>query len=266
MGLWQRWSQDKRARFLAQQRPVVIMGRGHSGTRVLASLCTQLGVQLGTAPHLPAGDPADRAFTRHLKALAYRHLGTPVVTARRLRRFQRAVYRYYRRLGQPQGLWGWKFPETYLIAPYVARTFPLARYLHLVRDGRDVAFKRHLTDDPARRLGRRLLAQQGALGLPHHLQAALSWAFQVEQFRGFAMTLPRAQLFEVRFETLCQHPAEVMTALGVFLGVPVSPAQRAAAAALVDPSKVAEYCKQDPEQVRDVERCIGATLRRYGYL
>ena len=121
-------------------------------------------------------------------------------------RFQTAVYGYYVRLGAPPDHWGWKFPETYLIAPYVAATFPQARYVHLLRDGRDIAFKRHLTDDPKRQLGKKLLVAQRALALPHHIQTAISWAFQVERFEQFRQSCQAARIFDIKFEQLCERP------------------------------------------------------------
>jgi hypothetical protein len=42
--------------------------------------------------------------------------------------------------GYQQGTaWGWKLCETTLILPLLAALFPTGRYIHLVRDGRDVA-------------------------------------------------------------------------------------------------------------------------------
>src|SRR6185312_5499479 len=103
----------------------------HSGTRVLAWMCVHLGVKLGTSsPHVE-GDPDDVTFTNKIKALAAHNLDvtSPAdVREHALRRFKAAVSKYYTGLGNPSGMWGWKFPETYLIAPYVARTFPRARH------------------------------------------------------------------------------------------------------------------------------------------
>ena len=40
---------------------------------------------------------------------------------------------------------GWKLPETTLAFPWIARMFPDARYLYLVRDPRDCIINGHLT-------------------------------------------------------------------------------------------------------------------------
>lgn len=250
-------------------RPVVLMGRGHSGTRVLSWLCAHLGVQLGSSPAHVQGDPDDLTFTNQIKTMARHNLDVTSMDAVRpaeLRRFQRAVAAYYDRMGRPDGPWGWKFPETYLIAPYVARTFPDARYLHLVRDGRDVAFKTHLTDDPRHRLGRAVLARCGATGEPHHLQAAASWAWQVDRFDAFRPELPAAQVLDMRFQDICRSPMEWAERLAEFLELPMTPACRDYAAHGIDERKVAQYRNEDPALVREVEQRAGPTLARYRFI
>jgi hypothetical protein len=183
-----------------------------------------------------------------------------------LRRFQRAVYSYYDGLGSPKEAWGWKFPETYLIGPCIAGTFPKARYLHLIRDGRDVAFKKHLTDNPNKKLGRALLERQSALGKGHHLQAAISWAFQVEQFAAFSEQLPDNQLLNVTFEHLCNEPDKTTAAICEFLTLPMTDACRVYISKEIDSGKIAQYRQSPAEQVREVEDTIRPTLKKYGYV
>lgn len=254
---------------MLESGPVVVMGRGHSGTRVLAWMCTHLGIRLGTsAPHV-TGDPDDLRFTNRIKRLAARSLAITSTSAVRdadLRQFRDAAAEYFEGLGAPGGPWGWKFPETYLIAPYVARLFPRARYVHLVRDGRDLAFKQHLTDDPRKRVGQAVLSACGALHLPHHLQAASSWAYQVDRFDAFRHELPRSSVLDVRFEDLCTSPKKWARTLSAFLELPLTDACREYAERGVDASKVAQYRLEDPRLVSEVERRIGGTLRRYRYV
>lgn len=40
-------------------------------------------------------------------------------------------------------LWGWKEPNTHVVLPHLARCFPGLRYIHVVRDGLDMAFSRN---------------------------------------------------------------------------------------------------------------------------
>lgn len=249
--------------------PVVLMGRGHSGTRVLSWACTHLGLKLGTSGNLATGDADDQRFTQVIKHIATNNIGMSTgdnLKAVDLVMFQQAVYRYYQELGRPTGWWGWKFPECYLIAPYVKEIFPKAKYIHLVRDGRDIAFKRHLTDDPKRKLGKRLLGRLNVLGQPHHLQAAVSWASQVEQFDRFSAGLAAEQCFYLTFEQLCQQPFEVLKRLCEFLAIPMTPACEDYLSNKINTSKVAQYRENSEQQIKEVETRIGDTLRKHGYL
>ena len=254
---------------LSRQNPIVLMGRGHSGTRVLSWLCTHLGVNLGTSESLATGDADDQKFTQQIKKITLNNIsstGNGEINKKDLHRFQKAVMGYFTRLHCPQTHWGWKFPETYLIAPYIATTFPEARYIHLVRDGRDIAFKRHLTDDPQRKLGKKILAAQNALGLPHHLQAALSWAFQVDNFDRFRPSVSAEQVIDVTFEHICLHPYETAQQLCAFLHLPFTDRCQTYIKEQINSRKVAQYKENDPQLIREVEEAITDTLRRYHYL
>ena len=257
-----------RARILREMSPVILMGRGHSGTRVLAWICTRLGIHLGTHPERETGDADDLVFTRKIKKIAIRNIGihrVDQVRPRDLARFQRAVHHHYVLQGRPDLPWGWKFPETYLIAPHVHLTFPQARYLHLVRDGRDLAFKDHLTDDPRRALGRRLLNHIGALKDPHHLQAARSWAFQVETYAAFRDHTRGLRIHDLRFEDLIRDPVPCTETVCAFLGIPFRPEAREWIEANIIEGKIQQHRDQAPERLREVEEAIGPTLQRFGY-
>lgn len=251
---------------LAAEAPIVLMGRGHSGTRVLAYAVRALGVNLGFSERMASGDPEDKRFRRGLARLARRWDTGDVPSERELRPFRALVYRWHERLA-PAGPWGWKYPETYLMAPHVHAVFPRARYLHIIRDGRDLAFKRHRTHDPDTALGRRVLAKIGATGEPGYIGAALSWAYQVELFTAFEdRCLPPERVLDLMFEELCIDPTGVIRRVAAFLGLPVPASAVEFLADFTDPEKVADHRVRKPERIRAVEERIGPTLRRFGYL
>ncbi len=265
------WSSRRKikqqADLLSELKPVMLMGRGHSGTRVLSFACMHLGIQLGTSA--ATGDADDRTFTRTIKKIAVRNLasGAPdQIREQDLIRFQNAVYKYYKKIGSPRTLWGWKFPETYLIGDCIARTFPRARYIHLVRDGRDLAFKQHLTDDPNRALGKRLLTHLDAMNLPHHLQAAMSWAYQVDRFDNFRTTLNADQVLDMKFEDICREPMAAMQSVCTFLKIPMTKSCENYITKHLDLGKIAQYKNEDPEKITAIENAISSTLKRYHYL
>lgn len=252
-------------RTLAGQRPVVLTGRGHSGTRVLAYAVQSLGVDLGFAPRSGRGDPDDAKFRKQLAEAARTWDVSDDPPERRVRALRKVFASWLKRanIGEP---WGWKYPESYLLTPHVHRIFPAARYVHIVRDGRDLAFKRHRTDDPTTKLGRAVLSKIGALNDPPHVRAAKSWAYQTRLFRDYAASaIPREQLHEVTFEGLCRDPVGETERIAAFLGLRVSDETREFLAGYINPQKISQFRSEDPAKIAEVERAIGDALREFGY-
>ncbi len=272
---------------LSRERPVIVMGRGHSGTRVLAWALEALGIRMGTRTAKPTGDVQDRRFTRRIKRIAERYVARPALESPRERdvdRFRRSAARYLEWLDSPEGRddrfpaggfteedrgdgspgWGFKFPETYLIGNVVDLAFPRALHVHMVRDGRDLAFKQHLTDDAGRGLGRAILEHLELLDRPHEMQAAISWDWQVRRFEEVESILGE-RIHRMTFEGLCLDPEATMERLAGFLGVPMNPACRDYLAQNIRRGKVSQHREEDPALIRAIEAEIGPTLRRFGY-
>jgi hypothetical protein len=252
---------------LRREQPVVVMGRGHSGTRIVAWALVELGIRMGTIKAKATGDCQDRRFTGTIKKLARRTLhlaATATPNQRDLHTFQKAVHKYLDWMGDISPAWGWKFPETYLIGNIVEATFPDARYIHMIRDGRDLAFKMHLTDDPNRGLGRALLKHLNAVDKPDYFQAALSWDFQVRRFSTLAAELGD-RLHTLTFEALCRNPIGEMEKIASFLDVPMTNDCRNYLKDEVNPTKVAQFRKENAAKVAEVENLLSETLTRYGY-
>lgn len=249
--------------------PVILMGRGHSGTRVFAWICQFLGVNLGALETARSGDAQDLKFTKQIKKIAIKcfHYQSPEEAEEfELEWLRYEIWKYYRKLGSPQGLWGWKFPETYLLFPMLLKILPRARFIHMIRDGRDIAFKRHLTDDPNRKLGKKILSYLNALHQPHTVQAALSWAYQVESFDGLKTRIPSDQLLEIKFESLCINPSLEVQKICRFLNTPMTPECEDFISNKINPKKVAQYAEQDREEIDSVEKLIRPVLKRHNYI
>ena len=260
-----------RAERLALERPVIIMGRGKSGTRLVAWACHHLGLAMGTHPNLATGDIDHRVFRKTVKRLAREPFflqENDEFPDSALNTFQWVMEQVLSKLGKDPFLdngWGWKWPETYLIAPIVLKTFPQARFIHLIRDGRDVAFNRHLTDDQHRTLGRRILRRLEALDKPHHIQAALSWKFQVESYRRFARHIPESNRFEMTYESLCRDPVGLLGRVAEFVERPLTDACRDYVISNVTVDHLDNFKKQNQAQVLELEELIGDTLVELGY-
>jgi hypothetical protein len=260
---------QNRRKYLKKLQPVVIMARGHSGTRVLAWICHHLKITMWTDQDRVSGD-TDSNLNKKIKFIAKRNpFITETGTYQNYLRiiFEDAIYKYHKRIKNSDSLWGWKFPETYLLAPMVRDIFPNAKFIHMVRDGRDLAFKEHLTDDPGRKVGKKILAHLETLDKPHYLQAALSWQYQVEAFDNFAAeNLNKNQLLTIKFEDLITSPQAVTKELCNFLEIELTEDCRLYIENEIIASKVKQHKNKPQQKLNEIEKYIKKTLARHEYL
>ncbi|HWB66807.1 MAG TPA: sulfotransferase [Mycobacteriales bacterium] len=150
-----------------------------------------------------------------------------------------------------------KTPESVWRLPLLTRLYPDARYLHVVRDGRDVALSMSRIDGGTVRLA----------------DAAASW---VSAERAVRTAAPRlTHRLEVRYERMLADPVEVAESVWHWLGLPVDGAARTAArrrsqqrvTPLPPTGEIGQQKWRDlplPEQ-QEVEAVAGDLLRELGY-
>ena len=201
---------------------IAIIGRGHSGTRMLSHTLYASGVFMGNCLN-PSGDkiPADAMYE------AARVMGKYVRWKGGLdwdfaalsempidREFTRLVERFLSDvLASKARQKGWKLPETTLVYPWIVRMFPQVKYIYLIRDPRDSIIGAHLTDD---------LATFGVEYPPtedERERRAISWKYQYELVK--ATPQPR-HFVTVRFEDFILRQEETLGRLEAFLGIPLA--------------------------------------------
>lgn len=97
-------------------------------------------------------------------------------------------------------LWGDQSPGNTLHLPRVFHTFPQARYLHLLRDGRDVVAS---------------MIEKG-----HSLhESTMRWETSVKQAQSLQAKLGPEQFPEVRYENLVSEPARTIGQICTFVGI-----------------------------------------------
>lgn len=142
--------------------------------------------------------------------------------------------------------------------PLIARLYPDAAFVHLIRDGRDVALSLSRVDAADADLGK----------------AAAAWAGAVRAVRATAPGLSRYT--EVRYEDLLRDPVEVAAGVLRWAGVPPDDGFRAAAAARVServsplpsrgPVGAGKWRSLQPAAIADVQDAAGDLLAELGYV
>lgn len=247
--------------------PVILTGRGGSGTRLFSVALQRLGIFLGNALN-QTEDSIE--WVQPLYRIAVASLtGDPGGQGRwndELRANARAILGAKTAEGDA---WGWKLPETVLILPQVLDAFPNARVIHVIRHPLDVCLRRsHMTSRTGNPIGDAVLAAAYArLGWtsdprsdPEHLRNAASWRFQLERALAFSATEHR-RVLEVRYEAMCDSPQRMLQVLAGFLGVAPVPAMDGVQ---IDPERRRRWTPEDPRAGEVWEIC-GPIADRLGY-
>jgi hypothetical protein len=235
---------------------ITVIGRGHSGTRILSHTFYASGVFLGrrlnslgdtVPPH--AMYSACQVIARHVSwndglSWGFDKLHTMSIDTE----FEDFVEAYLRDLltsEKPHR--GWKLPETTLAYPWIVRMFPAAKYVHIVRDPRDCLLKRHLTDDLAR----------WGVNYPETTdpleQRVASWKYQYE----IVKATPQPEHFIViRYEDLVAEHETTMRRLEGFLGIPL-------ARIVIDRTRVGQW-KSDRRLLPHIQP-LASDMRELGY-
>jgi hypothetical protein len=106
--------------------------------------------------------------------------------------------------GEGKARWGDKTPYYVLHMPLLLDRFPGAQFLHLIRDGRDVALS--------------LFGRRDDFGVYNTYFAAKYWEIYVERGQEAGRELGPDVYHEVRYEDLLKDPAKVMQRVCLFLG------------------------------------------------
>lgn len=163
--------------------------------------------------------------------------------------------------------WGDKTPKHALDVPWIAASYPDAQFLHIIRDGRDVAAS-------FRNAGWEKNLRDGAQRWHTHVSAA----------HEAGRNLSSARYKEVQYEHLVNHPEQTLQSLCEWLNIAYSPSMlhfhEESASHLpdaheglyvnthhiVDASRAQAWKNSlSPREIADVEEVADDTLQNFGY-
>jgi hypothetical protein len=128
--------------------------------------------------------------------------------------FVSAIFDLYgRSRGKP--LVGDKTPGYARSLPLLHSLWPVAKFVHLLRDGRDVCLSLNAWEKAGK-----LVSRFGSWSDHPAVTAALFWEQHVRLCRQTGQSLGPGLYYEIRYEALVDRPAEESAKLCAFLGVP----------------------------------------------
>jgi hypothetical protein len=248
--------------------PLVIGATGGSGTRVVARLARHAGYDLGR--NLNSAEDALEFYSFHDKWINrfvradHRGRGLPKSNAMQMEtEFQSALARHAPASSRTGKLWGWKAPRSIYLLPFLRTQLPTLKFIHLVRDGRDMALSQN--QNQLRKHGAAVLGWSERLFFSLPERAITLW----DRVNFGAAEFGESQLdknyLRVRFEDLCEKPVETTAQILNLLGSAIDPAP-IARAEISPPSTLQRWKTYPSELVAKLEKHGANALRKFDYL
>ncbi len=211
--------------------PVILTGRGGSGTRIISEIAQSASVFLGNRTNV-SGDSTewvDLIYELGIEKNTYNSSDKEYLqSVGRLLKDKAIDVLSYGKWNDGQ-MWGWKLPETMLVVPEVMSTFDNAKLVHLVRHPVDSSLRRtHMTSRETNPIGSAVLKaaylsadMDPDLVRTHggYMHNAITWLYQVELVTKYAHeNLTSKNYLELRYEDLCSDLDHAVNKLIDFVG------------------------------------------------
>lgn len=233
---------------------------GGSGTRVYHQICTTAGYTMSrwNAGHSLDCVPLGHSFYNKwidrylLDELSFRSRTQMNWTLQARMRVANPIQ---------TGKWGWKNPRSLYLIRYFDQQFPGLRFIHVVRDGRDLAFNDRF---PYRKHEKAVLSDD-EIDREDAVRKGLHWARLNAIGSGYGESHMTGRYLVSRLEDLCADPEREVGKIFDFLQVYDSAGVVAGAGLVKTPGSLGRWKGQDREVLRRVEDAIRPDLESYGY-
>ncbi len=255
---------EEAAPALTAFEPRVIGATGGSGTRVVGRIVRAGGMYIGTNLNdyqdaLDLAGFSDRWINGFVETgLAGLAPGTRDDMAADL---SAALEAHRRDLPADALAWGWKEPRSIYLISFFDAAMPRFRFLHFMRDGRDMAFSDN--QQQLRKHGDAVLPGRAWRKVTPARSIAL-WSHVNSQAADFGEQVLGDRYLRVRFEDLCSEPVATVQKLYDFFGLRGD--IEAAAAEVRPPDTLGRWQERSDKTLAELHEIAAPALTRFGYL
>lgn len=153
----------------------------------------------------------------------------------------------------------WKEPNTHIFVPQLAKAFPKLKYIHVIRNGFDMALSRN--KNQLRNWGKFFGIQQKDDEVVERTQLRF-WIAANQRMVDFGRDHMTDRFLLLNYDALCVNPEAEIAKLCTFLGVDIDKLQLAEPAAFIAPTSRNRFKTAPPELFNDEDR---ATVRAFGF-
>ena len=159
--------------------------------------------------------------------------------------------------------WGWKAPRTIYVLPFLHAQFSGLKFIHVIRDGRDMAFSKN--QNQLRKHGRAIQTLTERWSYPKPVRSILLWERVNLRAALYGEMHLRENYLLLRFEDLCRASIQSTRRIMQFLHANVD-VDAIARAEISPPSSIGRWQEQSPEMVAEIEQAAAVALKKFGYM
>lgn len=249
---------------LLDSGPNIIGATGGSGTRTVARIAQQGGMFMGNNRNRAEDSLAMLDYLSITKLIAYWQKSMPIeLYTKIVQHLESGLSQYLAdfKSTQKSQPWGWKLPPNIAILPFLHSQFPQIKCLHLVRDGRDMAYSRN--QNQLQYLGPVLLnLEERSWNQP--LRSIALWSKLNLLTAEYGEKYMPSQYLRIRFEDLCHKPVLTIERIFDFFGLS-GDIEKIAQAEVTPPRSLERWRNQDLD-IAQLHRIGGVALQKFGYL
>lgn len=246
--------------------PNVIGATVGSGTRVVVGIVRRAGMYVGTEFNKADDAISFRDCYNRWSANLIEHRNSglpPEIEAQMIRELQTALEAHLEGFGSEQKQpWGWKNPMSMYVLPFFHAMFPEIKFVHVVRDGRDMAYSQnqgHLSTNGSLFLS---TAERETWSQP--VQSIALWNRANLLVAEYGEKKMPGQYLRIRFEDLCYSSVATVSQILQFFGLE-GDAEQIASEAVSPPDSIGRWRNQEPETLKMLHQIGRVGLQKFGY-
>jgi Sulfotransferase family len=249
--------------------PIVIGGTGGSGTRLVQSILVNADVFMGrnlnaVGDALDFVGPLDRFINpilAHTRSLNYHPADLPAdLRQSAFSELSVSARRIAAECPWAASQWGWKNPRSMFVLPILHEIYPQLRFIHVLRDGRDMAFSSN-QNQPQQHYAALFGGAPTALTFEDALRF---WAKANCDVSSWGVNNLGDRYLVLRLEDICDQPEPQIRRLLQWLDLPDRNAT--ALRALVEtPKSMGRWRQCDAAVKATLDENGGEALQRFGY-
>jgi hypothetical protein len=185
----------------------------------------------------------------------------PITRIKMSRDLQAVMEKHWASLEPAPRPWGWKEPRSIYLLQFFHNRFPGLKFLHVVRDGRDMAFS---TNQNQLVKHGHMLLDSVETRWSQPMRSIALWSRVNLQAADYGENHLRGQYLCVRFEDCCSNPVPIIQRIFDFLGLG-GDVQEIAQLEVKPPESLGRWRHQDEGILSELHRIGGVALQKFGY-